>query len=461
MKKPSDERRWGRRLSWAALAQLASSVTNFALYVGLLASSTTEGFGRWVAVLAVHHLMVALARSLVSEPMVASAGSRPARGQPPERPGLGRALPGRRWHADEGVDRPEPGAFSWGWATGRYRAIGLAGAVGAATVGWWVGADGATVAAVALSLPFLVLQDGFRSLAWARDRPELAVGLDGVWIAVTGCLLAVVVVTDRGSAELVVVCWLVGGLASAVAGRCLVAPGSPWPVPTGGSPPVGRAPAQVLEERLHARRHSQALLTSGRNLLPIAVATVVGPSAAGLLKAALLPYTPILSLLAGLRMVVLPRMQRAAETTAATPGDRAIDRFVTRLVTIHLVVASGSVLATLVVVTAAGGRLGTHDALRPDLLGWGAVIAVMIVIATPLADGIGFGRRPVPVVGRRLAEIAIEWGAVFAAAALGGPDRVVIGWAVGIAVGGLLWLAPGLTTRHDQARERGAASALS
>lgn len=442
------ERRWRHRIGWAAAAQSASSITNFALYVGLLVWSDTENFGRWVAVLAVHHLVVALARSLVSEAMVAAAGAP-------------RTEPGR------GGD-----GFSWSWAVRRYRAIGVAAALGAALVGWRVGADPLTVALVAAAQPFLVAQDGLRSLAWAQGRPQRSVALDGVWIAATGVLLAVALTTGMGTSETVVVSWLAGGMASTGAGQFLVARHQ-RPIGPAGPPVIGGQSGDSVTDpdgvtmaaRLHARRRSQALLTSARNLLPTVVALTVGPTAAGLLKGALLPYTPVLSLLAGLRMVVLPQMQRAAEASASapvgSPDHRALDRFVTRLVGIYLAVAGAAVAVSLLVVRALADPLDAPEALRADVIGWGAVIAVVIAVATPLADGIGFGRRPVMVVRRRLAEIAIEWGAVFAAAAIVAPDQVVVGWAVGVAVGGLLWLAPGLGERRHPDRLQGDVTTVS
>ena len=444
------ERRWRHRIGWAAAAQSASSITNFALYLGLLAGSDTENFGRWVAVLGVHHLVVALARSLVSEAMVAAAGG-------------------------GGADScAAADGFSWAWAVRRYRVIGAAAAVGTVLVGWRVGGDPLTVALVAAAQPFLVAQDGLRSLAWAQGRPQRSVVLDGVWTAVTVVVLAVALAAGMRSSETVVLAWSAGGMASTGAGRFLVArhhrpvgvTGSALPDDRPGVPPgTGVDTVVGMAARLHARRRSQALLTSARNLLPTAVALTVGPTAAGLLKGALLPYTPLLSLLAGLRMVVLPQMQREAEASVSapvgSPERRALDRFVTRLVAIYLAVAGSAVLASLLVVSALAEVIGAPEALRADVIAWGAVIAVVIAVATPLADGIGFGRRPVPVVRRRLLEIAIEWGVVFAVATIVDPDQVVVGWTVGVAIGGLLWLAPGLGPQREPTRLQGDVSTVS
>lgn len=451
---PGLERRWCRRLAWAVVAQAASSLTNFTLYLGLLASSATADFGRWVAVLAVYHLVVALSRSLMFEPMVASAR---ARGRRSRSGGVG-------------------GSFSWAWARRRSWVVGAVGAAGAVVVGSRVGADPPSVGAVALSLPFLVRQDGQRALAWARGRPGRAVALDGVWLGVTGLLLGTALVWGSAGAEVVALCWVSGGLASTVVGRLLVEWG-----PTGASTsshPVagmgadheegedrdrdggGAVGSGLAESWLHARRRSQGLLTAGRSLLPIAVATVAGPTAAGLLKAALLPYTPVLSLLAGLRMVILPGMQRAADGRSVAD----LDRFVTRVAAAHLVVGGAAIAASLAVVVTVGPDPGPDGVLQPDLVAWGAVVAVIISVTSPLADGAGLGRRSVgraglgrrsghpavSAVGRRLVEIGVEWSLVLGAAILFGADLVVVGWAVGVALGSLLWLAPGLRPERPE-----------
>ncbi len=428
MTESSVERRWSRRLLWAAAAQAASSATNFVLYVGLLWTAETEVFGRWVAVLAVYHLTIALSRSLVSEPIVAAAGG----------------------PADAGTGP----AFTWAWGRRRYRAIGAMAAVGVALVGWSVGADARVVVAVALALPLLVRQDGLRSLAWARSRPARSIALDGVWIGATAVGLVGVVALDVVSPEALVLIWLAGGVVSTVAGGLLVdrrdagpaSNGRPAPNRPAVPPPSGESPPG-LEARLHARRRSQAILTTARNLLPIAVAAVAGPAAAGLLKAALLPYTPVLSLVAGLRMVVLPALQRAAEAPA---GSGALDRLVVRLLGRYLLGAGLAALATQALVAGLGSRYGPEALPDGPLLAWGAAIAVMTIASTVLADGIGFGRRSLPVVRLRLVELTLEWATVLLVARMVGPDLAVVGWAAGMALGALVWTVAGL--RPDSAR---------
>ncbi len=413
----ADERRLGRRVWWAATAQVASSATNLALYVGLLASTDTNRFGRFVAVLGVYHLALALSRSLISEPLVANG----------------------RLGGDAGRD------FSWAWARRRHGAIGLTAAGLTVIVGRLVEADGPTTAAVAVALPALIAQDGVRNLAWSAGRPRVAVALDGLWLAASGIGLAALVAGGPVEPEPVVLAWLGGGLISAAVAAVLARRLATTVVGTAET--AGTAPARwpVEARRLHQRRRSHGLLIAARNVLPIVVATVVDPSAAGLLKAALLPFTPMLTLFAGLRLVVLPAMQRAAEA-GSRPGDEpastALDRFVLRLVCWYGVGASAIAAATVAAVATVADPV--HLGETAEVVGWGAVVAVTTVVIRPLAEGIGFGRRPVGPVRLRLAELALEWAGVFLAVAVAGPSAVVVGWATGMALGGLVWVAAGV-----------------
>ncbi|MEM9566360.1 MAG: hypothetical protein AAGA93_27315 [Actinomycetota bacterium] len=465
----ADGHRWPRRVLLAATAQAASSATNLALYLGLLASTDTDRFGRLVAVLGVYHLALALSRSLVSEPMVAN---------------------GRTGGA---ADR----AFSWPWARRRLVAIGLTAAVLTVLVGRLVSADGVTTAAIAAAVPAMIGQDGVRNLAWSGGRPRSAVALDLVWLAVGAAGLAILAADGPIRPEPVVVTWLAGGLVSAAVAAALAprlvttdtgstgqsAGGQVDGVEgvgvggqvdgvegvgvggqvdgvegesvegdgTSGRAPIGWRPAEIRVGvgQLHRRRRSHGLLITARNLLPIVVAMAVEPAAAGLLKAALLPFTPMLTLFGGLRLVVLPAMQRAAEAGGdGRAGDAGtpLDRFVVRLVGWYAIVATTISAATVAAVVGLSETIGLGD--TADVVGWGAVVAVITVLVRPLAEAIGFGRRTVDPVRLRLVELAVEWGGVFLAVAVAGPGAVVAGWATGMALGGLVWVAVGLGGDH-------------
>jgi hypothetical protein len=231
---------------------------------------------------------------------------------------------------------------------------------------------------------------------------------------------------------LVVGAGVAGGVVSGLVGWALVETDPDRPA---------EYPSSLDDRRLDARRHSQALLTGARNLLPIAVATLVSPAGAGLLKAAIMPFTPILSLVAGLRPVVLPAMQRAA---ARGPGG-GFEGLVQRLLGWYAALAVVAVSATAALGSVVIDRVGAPASIDGGSLRWGGAIAVMTILSTLLADAIGFGRRPVRPVPVRLGEIGLEWATALAVALVLGSRHVVAGWAVGMALGTKLWLVPGLT----------------
>jgi hypothetical protein len=411
------------RVLWAAASQVMSSATNFTLYAALLLWADADDFGRLVALLACSQLALAVSRALASEPMVAAAAPLPPRG----RDG-GSAL------------------FTWAWCRRRLGGLGLAAASGVVVVGWLVGAEPTVVLVLAPALPVVLRQDGQRNLCWALGRPRLAVTLDGVWLAVTGTMLAGLVVGGFHRPLPVVVAWALGGLASGLVGRVLIERRAAPPARSGDGSPTADRPAEpgatLDDRRLHARRRSHALLTSARNLLPIVVATLVSPAAAGLLKAGVMPFAPILSLVAGLRPVVLPAMQRAAEREAS--GEGGFERFVARLLALYATAAGGAVALTVLVGSVVVDRFDVPPSISRGSLLWGGAIALTTVLSVVLADAIGFGRRAVPPITCRLGEIAVEWTTVLAVSMLIGPHRAVAGWAVGQALGALVWLAPSL-----------------
>ncbi len=415
--------RWWRRVAWAGAAQGASSFTNLVLYLGLLRSSTPADFGRWVAVLSVYHLAIAIGRGLISEAMVASA--RPF--------------------------DPTNGTFSWGWACRRFWSIGFGASALMGLVAVGLGATSWPFVAVALAMPVIVRQDGQRSLAWARSRPALSVALDSIWITTVISGSVVAVATDRFDGDTVAVIWLLGGVASTLFGFVVIERGAPSrrarsTIDVGSDRVLERlSPAGEqsgsLDARLHARRRSYAAIAAGRTLLPVVVALILGPVAAGLLKTSILPFTPILSLSVGLRVVILPAMQRAAEADAALPG--SLNRIVTRVVGLAGVMTILGVAITVVVVEALPQSIVGSTVQDNRLLLPGAVLTVSSVVSILLADGVGFGSGSQSVLVRRLVELLLEWAAVFAAATLVAVDAVAIGWAAGAVVGVVVWLSAG------------------
>jgi hypothetical protein len=162
---------------------------------------------------------------------------------------------------------------------------------------------------------------------------------------------------------------------------------------------------------------------------------------AATLKALLLPFGPILSLVAGFRVVTLPLIRRAVDRGAAAGGDT--DGWTLRLVAIGAV-ATAAVSVAVAGVTRAlpAGWVGPSlDAVRP-LLWWGAALTVMFVVAQLLADVRALSRPPRIVIARRAAAIGLEWMGLLAGTALAGTHGLAVGWTIGLALATMAWLAP-------------------
>lgn len=405
---------WAGRLVWSGVSQAASSVTNFGLTALLAATSSSADLGRVSAVLAVYLLALALSRSLFSEPVVA----------------IGSA------HTRDSMALP--------------RRVGAAGVVAvpvAFVVGVVVGLDRPVLGLLAVGLPGLLIQDAHRHLAWGRGRPDQAVALDGVWLvtSVSG-LVGAVAVGDVGlEPATIVAAWVGGGLIAAVGGWLM----------TGAAAVPGSDTARPVQQRVAKRSAlatSQSLAALSFNLAPLVLAMALRPELAGAAKAVLLPFTPILSLVAGLRLVTLPALARAAGPgrgagPGAGPRPARARRRSPALAMAALAAAGAAPLAIALAVVA--GRLAGDVEAIGDVrrqLPVAVALTVLYVVTQLLADGVALGPLAVRAVPLRLAAIGVEWLGLFAGAAVGGVDGLVWGWTIGLAVAGVIWLVPHLLT---------------
>jgi len=481
-------RRWSGPLMWATVSQALSSLSNFGLYILLLVATDRVTFGQAVAVLAVYQLMLTLSRSLITEPHVATALR----------------------VADVTTQNSSPGhqlGFEvaavglWRSARRRLAVFAVAGAVLVIVVAVAIGFWEPWLLILAAVFPILLRQDGQRHLAWGLARPELSVGTDLVWLVVAGAGLGGYVWLDPSVSfgaltsitalpvSAIVVIWLAGGCAGAAFGWFKIERRIGHRGPTksradsrseglsdarldsrsrsggrmasrvdsrsGGG--VGAQPPSGQNERLRQLGRSEGLQNAAYNLLPVAVATVVSPSAAGLLKAGLLPFSPMLALFAGLRLVSLPLLHQTATVEADAGGPTpsafdelseasgpSIDRVTVRILALVVPAAALAVVATIGGLTIATFWLGDLGLEVSSLVWWGGAITVMSIATKQLADALGVGRRSVAVVRRRLIALAAEWTFLFVVALVLAEELIMVGWAVGVAIGTLFWLAPGL-----------------
>ncbi|MEL7157850.1 MAG: hypothetical protein AAFN30_14825, partial [Actinomycetota bacterium] len=138
------------RPGWAATAgytvgytvggHVLSSGSNLVLQIGVALSFTPSRFGTLVVALSLYYFALAMGRATVGDPLVAAA-----------EPDDGAAT-GARW--TQGAGR----LLAIGAAAGA--ALAVLAAVGGGELRW-------LLLAVAVSVPALLVQDGYRYLAWA------------------------------------------------------------------------------------------------------------------------------------------------------------------------------------------------------------------------------------------------------------------------------------------------------
>ena len=398
-----------RSMAWSGLSQILSSATNFGLTAGLTVAGTTAELGRTASVLAVYLLALTLCRSLFTESLVAGG----------------------------------PGRGSWRWARRRI----LLAAAGAMVVGTAVGVavelDRMVLALLIVPLPVLLLQDGLRYLAWSDGRPDRAVLLDGVWLVVSLLVVGAGLARAGWSGldpRTVTLAWSIGGVASVAVAAGLAAgrrSGERRP-PTAAREPTSPA-------RFRELAHSQGLAALSFNLAPMVLALAVSPVAAGAARALLVPFAPVLSLVAGARLVTLPRLSAAGAGSEdprrrlARSGGRPGPALAQAGVAASLALVAS--IALVAATEALPDGIRPVERIRPQLT-IGALICVLYVAGQLLADGVALGPDRSRAVTHRLGAIALEWGGLFAGAAVGGVEGMIRGWAVGLGAATALWLAP-------------------
>ncbi len=405
-----------------------SSATNFGLVAALTVSVGTAELGRISAVLSVYLLALASCRSLFTESMVAAGRS----------------------------------GDTWSWAIRRVVGLGLLAGVAAGVAGLMVGLGTSVVVLFVVGLVPLLVQDAWRYRAWAQGRPARAVALDVIWavISIVGLVVVMVVSGSAGSIGPVAIVgsWVLGGAGSAALGPLLIGPGpepepepepeaEPDPGASGSSDPAVTDVAGRSGSGQHRElAWSQTLASLSFNLGPLVLASLLSPTLAGAAKALLLPFAPILSLVAGVRLVTLPAVNRWATSTPGPIGRSPA--------LVHAGLAAAAVtppaVAMAVAATALPSSVAAIEVVAPHL--WaGVALCVLFVVAQLLADGVALGPGRAAAVRLRLLATTIEWFALLLGAWLGGVAGLVRGWTAGLAVAVIVWTAAlVLPARHNQ-----------
>jgi O-antigen/teichoic acid export membrane protein len=263
------------RFFWTFADQGLSSLTNAALAIMVARTVDRSDFGAFSLALVTFGFVVGLVRAFVGEPFVV------------------------RFSAVDDVRRLRATSH----ATGTAISLGLLASVVclpiAAVAG---GPTGLAFAALAISLPGLMLQDTWRHLFFAAGRPRAATVNDLIWALLQFVLLGTLFVRGIHSIFWITLAWGVSALVAAVAGA--------WQ--TGVTPAPLAAFTWLRETRaLNLRLAIGYTLNMGSvNLATYAVSLIVGVVAVGALRAAQVVLGPLNLLFAGFNAFVLPLLAR-------------------------------------------------------------------------------------------------------------------------------------------------------
>lgn len=404
-------------LAVAIGAQGLSGLSNVGVQLALALTVVPDRFGALVVGFAVYYFALALVRATVGDPMVA----------------LGQQ--DRRAWSDDG----------WRgdvlWEALRRRVLLIAAGAFAVLVGLSVvlAPVRAELTVLAFALPALLLQDGFRSWCWAQSRPGLVIVLDGAWVA-TSTLLAGVCVIAVGISRLagwqLLLAWVAGGAASALLGWGMRLRTIRAERPASGCEAHRLDDLSGHEEATtRSLGRSQALLAVDANGLPVAVALLAGTTTSGGMRAAALPFMPVVTIIGALRMLTLPRLHRAN-----TEGH--VGRTTVRLTATTAATATTSTCLILAALAAVpNGWLGPTGRLVEPWFAAGAVIVAARMITMPLSDALSLGVDRQRALRIRVATTALDWTATLSAGFVGGLSAAMQARTVTALLALVAWIA--------------------
>ena len=395
-----------RRAGWGVGDQALSSLTNFALGILVARSVSTEALGAFGLAFGAYTVFLNIARSIGTQPLIVRFSG------PPD----------------------EPWRVAVRSSTAVALATGIGGGLLCAVVA--VATDGAlrqAFAALAVTLPGLMLQDAWRFAFFSVARGKAAFMNDLVWAV---CMLPAVVVLSEAHAGMLalVLAWGLSATVAAVVGL--------WQ--SGLRPALGRLPAWWRAQRDLAVRFTAESLTQVLSNVAVlyGLGLVVGLAAVGALRAAQLLLGPMNILLQGVQLVATP------EAVGAARRGRSHLVRVVRLVAVALFGLVGAFGAVVLLFADSVGTIVLGDnwsAAQPLLV---PVIVGYLGIAGTFACTVGL--RALAAASRSLRATVITAaftvtlgiaGAVAGAANSGGSSGAALGAAWGLAIAALLGLA--------------------
>ncbi|SDS94601.1 MATE family efflux transporter [Microlunatus soli] len=184
-----------RRVSWNLVDQALSAASNFALAVVIARSVSASEFGAFSIAFMIYGIAVAATKSVVGQPLQMRYSS---------------ATPHVQHH-------------EIGRATGFVLAASIMVGVIAAGLGLVVGgAVGSSMLALAVVMPFLLVQDSCRMAMFTIGRPAWAAAIDAVWAIAQFALIAVILITGADLVWLLILAWGVAAGVSAGIGAILL-----------------------------------------------------------------------------------------------------------------------------------------------------------------------------------------------------------------------------------------------
>jgi len=410
-----------RRAGWGVADQALSSLTNFGLAVVLARGLTAEGFGAASITFAVYVLVLNVSRSLTSEPLTV------------------------RHSRQDRIEWAGPAAA----ALGAELVIGLITAAGLLVVALWVGGpSGGALAALAITMPGLLLQDGWRFAFFATGRPRAAFMNDLLWLVFMILTLAVALAGGSPEPWPYVLAW---GLAGAMAGIAGIAQARLLPAPR-------RTVAWFRTNRDLATRYAaESIVLAGSSQLRLVIVGVVGGLAmAGALRAGQVIMNALNPLSYGLQLTAVP------EAVAIARRDRGrLTRYVARLA-----IGLGAVsllwgVAVWLIPSGLGQALfgATWDEAHSTIPG-----QTIVVVASGLSAGAIVGLRALAAAGHSLRARILSSIIGLVAATLGAMTGDValcaIAIGVAIAIGTIIWWASYVLARRRPGSPQASATAL-
>jgi O-antigen/teichoic acid export membrane protein len=396
-------------------------MTNFLLSLVVARSVSSEEFGAFAVAFAVFTIAMGISRAFGTDPLTIRFS----------------AVSEDEWR------------HATGKATGTALVVGCVGGIAVlAVAGLLSGPLRSNLAAVALCLPALMLQDAWRFAFFAKGRPSWATVNDAVWAAALLGAFVLLLVGDVDSAWPFVAGW---GAASLVAALVGVAQAQTWP-----------SLAAVRGWVSGNRRLSPSLFgdyavsTGVRQVVLFGMGALAGLDAVGGFRGATIMFGPVQVVTMGMATLALPEGARLLPRSART--------MVLGMAAISLVGAGVAGAWGLAV------WLGTPRSLGLELLGdtWDLTRPVLpatavLIAATAAASGAISGLRVLERARAgfviRLAAAPFMLGGGLAGAWLGGASGAMWGLAVPMVVSAAAWWRSLLGAASEIDAERSTADA--